>query len=69
MKFPDLVDLKKAKLVVYADASFNNGNGNGASQSLHAVISWQSKIQRVLGAKAMALMTGVENCIYTHPRP
>ena len=78
LKFPDLGDLKKAKLVAYADASFNN-LGNGASQGAnicfivgengkHAVISWQSKkIQRVvkstLGAETMALMTGVENCI------
>ena len=78
LKFPDLGDLKKAKLLAYADASFNN-LGNGASQGAnicfivgengkHAVISWQSKkIQRVvkstLGAETMALMTGVENCI------
>ena len=77
LKFTNLGDMKKAKLVSYTDASFNNLGDNGSQggnvcfllgeNGSHSVLSWQSKkIQRVvkstLSAETMALMTGVESC-------
>lgn len=75
--FPNLGNLKKAKLMTYADASFNN-LGEGASQGAYinfiigdngkfAPLAWQSKkLQRVvkstLGAETMAFLSGVESC-------
>ena len=78
LRFPNLGDMSKIKLMSYTDASFNN-LGEGASQGAYinfmigenqkyAPLAWQSKkLQRVvkstLGAETMALMSGTENCM------
>ena len=78
LRFPNLGDLSKLRLLSYTDSSFNN-LGEGASQGAfinfvvgenqkYAPLSWQSKkLQRVvkstLGAETMALMSGVENAM------
>ncbi len=45
MCFPDIGDLSKAKLIVYADASFNN-LGNGGSQGVTSAFYWEKTINK-----------------------